>query len=107
MGSAVRAWIDPDRLPDLAALCRRFGVRRLEVFGSAAGDAFDPEQSDVDLLVEFEDVPPLEYAESYFGLLEGLEDLLGRPVDLVTMDAIVNPYFRKSVDSSRRLLYAA
>ncbi len=101
------AWIDPNRLPDLAALCRRFRVRRLELFGSAAAGSFDINQSDVDLLVEFEEMAPQEYVDSYFGLLEELEGVLGRSVDLVSADAIVNPYFRRSVDSSRRLLYAA
>jgi predicted nucleotidyltransferase len=89
-----------ERRPELAALCRRFGdfgVRRLEVFGSAAAGPFRQERTALDFLVEFE--PPLGpgYAERYLGLLEAL---FGRPVDLVVVvaSAVKNPYFRESVD---------
>ena len=95
-------------LGKLTRLCRRYRVHRLELFGSAAdAERYDPTSSDLDFLVEFEDMPPARYADSYFGLLESLEDLFGRPVDLVTEGAIRNPYFRRSVDATRRLLYAA
>lgn len=89
----------------LSALCRRFHVRRLDVFGSAAAGQMH-EGSDVDFLVEFE---PMRdgYADAYFGLMEGLQDMLRRPVDLVVASAIRNPYFRESVEASRSLLYAA
>jgi len=95
-----------ERRPELAALCRRFGVRRLELFGSAAAGGFREEDSDLDFLVEFE--PPLGpgYADRYFGLLEALEALFGRPVDLVVASAVKNPYFRESVDRTRTVLYA-
>ena len=92
---------------ELSALCRRFGVRRLELFGSVATGHDDPTTSDVDFLVEFEALPTGTYADAYFGLLEGLEALLGRRVDLVVATAITNPYFRESVDQSRTLVYAA
>jgi predicted nucleotidyltransferase len=69
---------------ELAALCRRFGVRRLEIFGSAArGTDFDPETSDADFLVEFDRASGLGPLEQYFGFAEALEALLGRSVDLV------------------------
>ena len=100
-------WTDESRLPELMAICRRFGVNRLEVFGSAASGRFDPSLSDVDLLVELQAISPVEYAANYFGLLEALEGLLQRPVDLVTVSEVANPHFRESVDSSRRLVYAA
>jgi len=95
-----------ERRRELEALCRSFGVRRLDVFGSAAADSFRDETSDLDFLVEFESPGP-GYADRYFGLLEGLEALFGRPVDLVVASAITNPYFRQSVDKTRALLYAA
>jgi predicted nucleotidyltransferase len=63
--------------------------------------------SDLDFLVEFETVPAGEYADTYFGLRESLEDLYGRPVDLVVDSAIRNPYFRESVERTKTLLYAA
>jgi len=88
-------------------LCRQFRVRRLELFGSAAGRTFDPKTSDLDLLVDFEDLEPEEYADTYFGLLEGLQELFKRNVDLVMVSAVKNPYFLESIERSRTLLYAA
>ena len=75
--------------PDLAALCQRYGVARLEVFGSAArGADFDPGRSDADFLVEFKEGSGLSALEQYFGFAEALEALLGRPVDLVERKAL-------------------
>lgn len=88
-------------------LCREYHVRTLSVFGSAGRDDFDPTRSDIDVLVDFEPLPPGTHADTYFGLLESLTELLGRPVDLVVARAIRNPYFRQSVEASRRLIYAA
>jgi predicted nucleotidyltransferase len=93
--------------PELAALCRRYRVRRLELFGSAAVGEDRPGESDVDFLVEFETLPPGSYADTYFGLMEALERLLGRPVDLVVASTVRNPYFRASVERTKTLLYAA
>jgi predicted nucleotidyltransferase len=92
---------------ELVDLCRRHHVLRLSLFGSATRDDFDPERSDLDFLVEFEPQPPGGYADSFFGLLESLESLFGRSVDLVVASAIRNPYFRQSVDQTKSLLYAA
>lgn len=92
----------------LAALCRRFGVVRLEVFGSAArGDDFDPARSDADFLVELGATPGLTALQQYFGLAEALEALLGRPVDLISSSAIKNPYLRAAINRSKELVYAA
>ena len=92
---------------EITALCRRHRVRRLEVFGSALDDRFDPQHSDVDFLVEFEPLAEGQYADAYFGLKEALELLLGRPVDLVMTQAIRNPYFLEAIEPTRTLLYAA
>jgi predicted nucleotidyltransferase len=92
---------------ELIALCREFHIRRLELFGSALGDTYDPERSDLDFLVEFEAMPDGGYATSFFGFKESLEQLFARPVDLVVGSAIRNPYFRQSVEQSKALLYAA
>jgi hypothetical protein len=74
---------------EIAALCRRHGVRRLEVFGSAArGADFDPALSDADFLVEFDPQSELRPLEEFFDLGESLADLLGRPVDLVERQAM-------------------
>ena len=87
-------------------LCRRYGVRRLELFGSAATGAFEPERSDLDFLVEF-DANPSKLFDRYFGLKESLEALYGRRVDLVTVGSLRNPYFIESVNKTRQLVYAA
>ncbi|MCA1708794.1 MAG: nucleotidyltransferase domain-containing protein [Actinobacteria bacterium] len=68
---------------EVVALCRRFGVRRLDVFGSATGEEFDPASSDIDLLVELEPLEGMSRFDAFFGMKEGLEALFGRPVDLV------------------------
>lgn len=95
------------REDEIVALCEHHRVRRLSVFGSAVGETFDPSRSDVDLLVEFEPMPPREHADHFFGLEEDLEALLGVPVDLVEPGPIRNPYFRDAVEASRVLLFEA
>ena len=102
----MRADIEARR-PEIEALCRRFAVNRLELFGSAAAASSWRPDSDLDLLVEFRDPDSAGYADRYFGLLEALEQLFGRPIDLVVDAAIKNPYFRQSVARSKALLYAA
>lgn len=97
-----------DKREELAELCRRHGVARLEVFGSAArGTDFDPRTSDADFLVEFspdDDRAPLR---QYFDFAEALRRTLGRPVDLVESGAVRNPYLRAAIDKSRELVYAS
>ncbi|MGC1272164.1 MAG: nucleotidyltransferase domain-containing protein [Planctomycetaceae bacterium] len=88
-------------------LCRELGVKRLDLFGSATGDGFDPERSDLDFLVEFETLPPGRRFDAFFDLRDGLELIFERSVDLVTNKGIQNPYFRRSVQATRRSLYAA
>ncbi len=96
-----------EKQSELAELCRRFDVVRLEVFGSAATDSFDPGQSDIDFLVEFSpnaDLGP--WMSRYFELQEALQSLFGRNVDLVMVGALRNPYFVLDVNRTRRVLYA-
>ncbi len=93
-------------LDEVERLCRRFGVARLAVFGSAVTERFDPDRSDLDVLVEFsDDVEDL--FDAYFGLREGLEDLVGRPVDLVMPGAVTNPFVARSIAETGQDLYAA
>lgn len=96
-------------LPDIISLCQRYQVHRLDVFGSATNEAFDPQRSDYDFLVEFMPLSPEAYAANYFGLWEGLQECLQRPVDLMTVASpgMQNPYFRQALEESRRTLYAA
>jgi uncharacterized protein len=102
----VAAVIEQHR-DEVAALCRRFSVARLEVFGSAADGTFDPAHSDVDFLVEFRPLDPGPLADAYFGLLDGLRRLFQRKIDLVIPRSIRNPYFLRGVNETRRLFYAA
>ena len=96
-----------ERAGELERLCVRYGVRRLGLFGSAATAAHLPEESDLDFLVEFQPTVLATYADAYFGLLESLEQLFGRPVDLVVGPAIRNPYFLQSVERTRTPIYEA
>ena len=95
-----------EKRDEIERLCRRHGVRRIELFGSATGPDFDPAHSDLDFLVTFQELEFNQYADAYFGLLEDLQTLFQRPVDLVVASAIQNPYFLESVESSRTLVYA-
>lgn len=98
--------IEQKRAP-IEALCRTLGVRRLDLFGSAVAGSFDPDSSDVDVLVEFDIRPGFDYFGTYFSLKEGLEQILGLPVDVVSATSIRNPYFRDEVMRTRETLYAA
>ena len=96
---------------EIAEICRRFGVKRLEVFGSAArGADFDPEKSDADFLVEFEPSARKPWMGEYIELQEALEALLGRKVDVVSLTALPemrNRFRRRSIEQDREPLYAA
>src|SRR6187399_2543096 len=95
-----------EKQSDVARLCDRFHVRRLDVFGSAARGEFDPKRSDLDFLVDFALERSDRALDVYFGLKEGLEKLFGRPVDLVMSDAVANPYVRAEMDRDRMPIYA-
>jgi len=95
------------RREELHRLCAHYEISRLYLFGSATGENFDPNRSDLDFLVEFGDVEPSKYADTYFGLLEGLQNLFHRPVDLVMASAVRNPYLRRRIDETQTELYAA
>ena len=81
--------------PEVAVLCSRFGVQSLEVFGSAADGKFDPSHSDIDFLVEFSQDDAGSLFHRYFGLLEALEQLFDRKVDLASATALSNPSHAK------------
>jgi predicted nucleotidyltransferase len=97
-----------EKLDAIRALCEEFDVLRLELFGSAATGAFDPERSDLDFLVEYPqgyDFGP--WATRYVELQQRLEALFGCAVALVMADAPRNPYVIESINESRRLVYPA
>ncbi|MFA5786465.1 MAG: nucleotidyltransferase domain-containing protein [Actinomycetota bacterium] len=96
-----------DKRDAIAALCRKHGVLRLYVFGSALRDDFRPGASDVDLLVDFGPMDGHRKAHAYFGLLDDLHDLLGTDVDLVMAGAVKNHYIARDVELTKQMLYAA
>ncbi len=94
----------------ICALCREYGVARLELFGSAATDAFDPASSDVDFIIEYP--PDYEFGpwlSRYHELQDRLETLLGCSVDLVMAGSpsMSNKWFRREADKTRRVIYDA
>lgn len=91
----------------LEELCQRYHVKRLALFGSAASGAFNFGTSDLDFVVDFEPSEDMNMADQYFGLLEELQALFQRRIDLVVERSIRNPYFKKAVDQTRIPLYAA
>ena len=95
-----------DKLEDIRTLCIRHNVLWLDIFGSAAIDKLHP--NDLDFLVEFQSpLPPGDHANSFFGLLAGLENLFSCSIDLVEDSAIKNPYFREGVNETRKPIYEA
>lgn len=92
-------------LPKIAALCERYGVTHMELFGSAAGSDFDSESSDFDFLVELDPQGMGSRGRRWLELADALEALLGRHVDLVNPRYIRNPYFLQAVNSSRSVIY--
>ena len=98
-----------DRRDEIAEICRRHGVRRLEVFGSAArGYDFDPERSDIDFLVEIDPERSTTFSMSdYLDLRDDLAGALGRTVDLVFVDSVRNPFVRADIERSREVVHAA
>ena len=96
-----------DKLKEMADLCKIRGVRRLALFGFAATEAFDQDSSDLDLIVEFNQMSPAQHADNYFGLMEDLQQIFGVPADLVEMGPIRNPFFRRAVATTQVVLYEA
>ena len=90
----------------IASLCRKYGVAKLELFGSAARGDYDARESDLDFFYEF-DANPAGLADRFFGLMEDLERLMGRKVDLVSSKDARNPYFLQVANQHRVTLYAA
>lgn len=96
-----------DKLPEVITLLKNNKVKRAYAFGSSVKETFN-EQSDVDLLIAFDDnLNPVDYGQHYFDLIDQLEGLLQRPVDIITEPSLKNPYFIKSVNESKVLLYEA
>lgn len=90
----------------LEALCQRYQVDKLYLFGSATTDHFTSD-SDLDIIVRFRELglPPEDQGQLYWDLLDALEQLLGRKVDLLTDKKFSNPYFQQEVEKTKTLIY--
>ena len=93
-------------LDSIKLLCKNNQVKELFIFGSALNDSFSS-TSDVDLLVDFHGMSPREYTSSYFNLKFSLEDMFGRPVDLLEKKELRNPYLIQDIDAKKQLIYAS
>ncbi len=91
----------------IIALCKKYKVAKLWVFGSLLTRRFN-DQSDVDFLVEFEEnkIDLLDYADNYFEFIHSVESVVGRKIDLVVNKTIRNPYFRKELDNTCKLIWS-
>ncbi|MDO9108654.1 MAG: nucleotidyltransferase domain-containing protein [Coriobacteriia bacterium] len=96
-----------DKQEALIALCRKYGVSTLYVFGSAVREDFRVGASDVDLLVEFAPMDGHARAHAYFDLHDELRELLGTEVDLVMAGAVKNRYIARDIELTKQMLYVA
>ncbi|MCC7151149.1 MAG: nucleotidyltransferase domain-containing protein [Rubrivivax sp.] len=94
------------RREQLAELCRRRGVKRLDLIGSAARTDFDEARSDIDFVVDLGADPSVSPLDAYFDLKDALEALFDRPVDLISEGSVVNPYVRASIERDRQVVFA-
>jgi len=95
-----------DKQEELRSLCVEHKLKFMYVFGSAASGKLT-ELSDIDFLISFKEISIEEYTEFYFNLHYKLQELFGRPVDLITENSLSNPYFKHSVENTKKLIYAA
>lgn len=90
---------------DFVDLCKQHKVNKIHAFGSSITESFDPTKSDIDLVVELDIKDPIEYGETLISLWDNLERFFNRKVDLLTDAAIRNPYLRKNIASTKKLIY--
>ncbi len=96
-----------DNIKDLKEICKRFHVKRLYVFGSISTDKFDVQSNDVDLIVELDQMDPIQKGETLMILWDKFEELFGRKVDLLSNTPVRNPYLQKGIDETKQLIYEA
>ena len=96
-----------NKLDHLNEICRNFNVKRLYIFGSASTGSFDEMKSDIDLIVELEQMDPVIKGETLINLWDRLEELFERRVDLLSSTTVRNPYLQKGIDATKQLIYEA
>ena len=94
-----------NRSEDFMKLLTSHEVNLLYAFGSSVTDKFDPNKSDLDLVVDIDDKDPIERGEKLISLWDNFEDFFQRKVDLLTTSSIRNPYLKKSIDATKVLIY--
>jgi len=95
-----------DKIKAIRKLCKQYEVKNLYLFGSVCSDKFS-EESDIDILISFKDIPIEKYTDNYFELHYKLEELFKRKVDLLTEYSLSNPFLIESIEETKLLLYAA
>lgn len=93
------------KLDKLVELCKQYKVSKLFLFGSASEGRFNPQTSDIDLIVEIEELPAVERGENLMQFWTAVENLFTRKVDLLTFQSITNPYLQKNIENSKVLIY--
>lgn len=96
--------IENPKIEQIRELCKQSNVKTLFAFGSVTRDDFNA-NSDIDLVVDFEEKDPFVYSDLYFNLKSKLEGILKRQVDLLEERAIKNRFFRQQLESTKVLLY--
>jgi len=91
-------------IDDLKKLCKKFHVAEFYVFGSIAKGDYN-ENSDIDFLVRFSGVNPLDYFDNYMDFKDDLKKLFSRDIDLVEIQTIKNPILKKSIDRNKIMIY--
>lgn len=94
-----------ERYADFANLCKTHQVGKMYAFGSSITDHFNPEKSDIDVLVKIDIADPADRGDALLSLWNGLELFFKRKVDLLTEESIRNPYLRSSIDRTKKLIY--
>lgn len=95
-----------DKIDELKKLCILYNVKTMYVFGSVCTEEFN-DNSDIDLLISFDNLTIEKYTDNYFDLHYKLEDLFKRKIDLLTEKSLSNPYFIKGLEQTKQLVYAA
>ena len=91
-------------IDSIVNLCKSHKVKSLYVFGSVLTSRFNSD-SDIDLIVDFENIALEDYADNYFDLKYSLQTLLQKPVDLLEEKAIKNPFFREKITQQKKIVY--
>jgi hypothetical protein len=93
-----------EKLPNLIRICQRSGIRRLELYGSAARDEFQPAASDLDFIAAFDESAQRGGFQPYLNVLREREALFGHKVDLLEADALTNPFLWDAIEQDRIVL---